>query len=73
MDKSKLQEIRNQLFFGGIKEIAKRAKTSTTAVSHVFNGRYVNYEILQAIAEVAKEHKERRDKVIQSLNDLVDE
>lgn len=73
MDKQVLQGIREQLFAGGIKEIARRANTSTSAVTQVFQGKYVNYNILQAIIEVAREHKLKRTNLVNSLNEIVND
>ncbi len=67
-----LSEIRKQLFAGGIQEIARLAGSSSSAVTQVFQGKYENPEIMEAIIEVANKHRSRRLKLTEALNKLTD-
>lgn len=58
-----LKLIRSQLLRGGVKEIAELAGTSVAAVTHVFQGRYFNEKIVEAIITVGNAHKQRRKEI----------
>lgn len=71
-----LQEIRKQLPSGAIKEIARRANTSTTSVSLIFKGKINSLkkqEVLQVTADFMAEYKakekEAKDTIQKALSE----
>jgi len=69
---SQLNEIRKQLYKGGLREIAKRSGKSYQLVLDVFNGKYENLEVTKVIIEVFKEHKEKRLQLQKELNEVLE-
>ncbi len=65
-----LKLIRSQLLRGGVKEIAELAGTSVAAVTHVFQGRYFNEKIVEAIIKVGNAHKQKRKEIQNKLSKL---
>lgn len=71
MERVDLIRIRKGLLYGGINEIAHRAGVSSATVTAVFSGKKHNITVLNAIAEVAKEHKAKREQAIVALNEVL--
>ena len=71
-----LQEIRKQLPSGAIKEIAKRANTSTTSVSLIFKGKINSLkkqEVLQVAADFMAEYKAKERETKEVLQKALSE
>ncbi len=70
-----LQEIKNKIPRGGIKEIAKRCKLSYVTIVEFFNERKkvspnTETKILSVTAEYLKQYKEARENAINALKYL---
>jgi hypothetical protein len=50
-------QIKGKIPYGGVKEIAERAKTSIYTVSRVVNGKSENVKVLRAITQYLKDVK----------------
>jgi hypothetical protein len=70
-----LQEVKKQLPYGAIIEIAKRTKISQGLVSRIFNGQLANSpkepEILHATTEYLAEYIAKKKKANEALNEVL--
>jgi hypothetical protein len=64
-----IQEIRNQLPLGAVKEIVKRSGINYATVQRFFRGAETkeNLNLMQVTAQYLKEYKEAKDTAMQEL------
>lgn len=69
-----LQEIKNQLPTGAIKELASRTKLSQTTISQVLNGKLETRKkakILQATADLITEYRAKEQEATEALQKAI--
>ncbi len=70
----KLQELKNQLPNGAIREISRRMKISPATISNVLNektGSKKKPEIIKATAEYLKEYKSRENEASEAITEAL--
>lgn len=70
MDIKQLEKLKKSLPPGALSEIANNLNLSVSLVSYVLNGKRQNESVIQEAIELAKKHKDKIAKQVDSINQL---
>lgn len=71
LSKSQLKKLRKKLPRGAVKRISEEVGISRQAINDVFNGNYINTEVIKKAIEIAEEQHNEQSQLSQKINSIL--